>query len=224
MVHGRRVPIRRVVRPSTRRGRQRRGPALIGGLCVAGLVATSALPAFAKDAQEGTAPPAPSGLSTGQRLTVSDDVLLSPVTDSWGSAKAAAGWVAPVPGELRDAFGPRFARPVAGVSGMHRGQDLGAACGRSVRAATTGTVVQAGWFGTYGNWVLIDHGGGITTGYAHNSALKVQVGERVSTGQVIALAGTTGASTGCHVHLEARTDSVPVDPVTFLARRGVRLG
>lgn len=207
---------------SNRRGCQHIAAIATGVLFVSGLVATSALPAFASDLSEGE--PQPTASAGSQRLSVDADVTSPAVTRDLWSPDAAAGWVAPVRGELRDGFGPRFVRPVAGVSGMHRGQDLGAACGERVRAASGGTVVQAGWYGSYGNWVLIDHGNGVTTGYAHNSRLLVRVGTRVTTGQVIAAAGTTGASSGCHVHLEVRAGAAALEPVGFLRQRGVRLG
>lgn len=93
-----------------------------------------------------------------------------------------------------------------------------------MRAASDGVVVQAGWYGSYGNWVMLDHGSGIRTGYAHNTALNVRVGDRVAAGQTIAAAGTTGASSGCHVHLEVRQGGTAVDPRSFLRTKGVVLG
>lgn len=192
-------------------------------LGVLALVLSSGLPAFAVDL-DAAAPgfDDPVGM---QQLTVGAGVdAATPTVSDWLAAAAARSWVAPVPGELRDGFGPRLARPVAGASPFHRGQDLGAACGEPVRASAAGTVRQAGWFGTYGNWVLIDHGNGVTTGYAHNSLLKVVPGQRVQAGQVISRAGTTGASSGCHVHLEVRSGTTAVDPLVAMRQRGVRLG
>jgi murein DD-endopeptidase MepM/ murein hydrolase activator NlpD len=192
----------------------------VGGLCVAGLVGTTALPAVAP----GLVEPPPFGtVEAGvQRLSVSAESGAGLQFDA--PIALATGWTAPIVGDLRDGFGPRLQRPVAGVSLIHRGQDIGASCGEPVLAASSGTVVQAGWFGAYGYWALIDHGNGITTGYAHNGSLSVRVGQQVSTGQVIALAGNTGASSGCHLHLEARARGVATDPLTFMATRGVQLG
>jgi len=85
-------------------------------------------------------------------------------------------------------------------------------------------VIYAGWLGTYGNWVLIDNGSGVQTGYAHSSVLLVSNGERVSAGQPIARVGTTGASSGCHLHFEVRVGGASVDPVPFMRARGVTLG
>lgn len=136
----------------------------------------------------------------------------------------APEWVLPAAGALRDGFGPRPDAPVPGVSGYHRGQDIGAACGARVRAAASGKVVQAGWDGSYGNWVLLQHAGGVQTGYAHAERLLVRVGQRVRAGAVIAAAGSTGASSGCHVHFEVREKGRAVDPVPFMQDHGVRLG
>ncbi len=134
------------------------------------------------------------------------------------------GWALPVSGWISDRFGPRPDRPVAGVGAFHYGTDLAAGCGQPVYAATAGTVVYAGWLGSYGNWVLVDHGSGIQTGYAHNSAVLVSEGERVAAGERVALVGTTGASSGCHLHFETRVDGARIDPQPFMSARGVQLG
>jgi murein DD-endopeptidase MepM/ murein hydrolase activator NlpD len=86
--------------------------------------------------------------------------------------------------------------------------------------------VYAGPNGTYGNYIRVDHGGGITTGYAHivNGGIGVNVGQNVSAGTRIASVGSTGASTGCHLHFEVRLNGVAVDPVAYLRDRGIRLG
>jgi murein DD-endopeptidase MepM/ murein hydrolase activator NlpD len=87
-------------------------------------------------------------------------------------------------------------------------------------------VVQAERDGTYGNWVLIEHGDGIQTGYAHivNGGTEVAVGQNVEAGQEIARVGATGAATGCHLHFEVRISGKAVDPVPFMAKRGIPLG
>ena len=133
------------------------------------------------------------------------------------------GWALPVSGWISDAFGPRPVRPAAGVGAFHYGTDIAAGCGVTVYAATAGTVEYSGWLGTYGNWVLIDHGSGVQTGYAHNSELLVSRGERVEAGQPIALVGSTGASSGCHLHFETRVDGARIDPQPFMAGRGIGL-
>ncbi|GGR17218.1 M23 family metallopeptidase [Agromyces mediolanus] len=134
------------------------------------------------------------------------------------------GWALPVSGWISDPFGPRPNRPVAGVGAFHYGTDLAAGCGRPVYAATGGTVVYADWLGSYGLWVLIDHGNGVQTGYAHNSALLVSPGQSVPAGANIAEVGTTGASTGCHLHYEVRVDGARIDPQPFMSNRGITLG
>lgn len=135
------------------------------------------------------------------------------------------GWTLPVHGPMTDKFGPRPSRP-AGTAPFHPGDDIGAACGTTIVAASAGVVVEAGPNGSYGNFVLIDHGGGVETAYGHirDGGIGVTVGEQVTAGQPIAQIGTTGASTGCHLHLEVRVNGVQIDPYPFLAARGVIVG
>ncbi|GHD10542.1 hypothetical protein GCM10008096_24200 [Zhihengliuella salsuginis] len=105
-----------------------------------------------------------------------------------------------------------------GGAGMvsHIGQDYGIACGTPVKAAAAGTVVQAGYAGHSGNRVRVDHGNGLETTYNHNTSLKVSVGQTVERGDVVSLAGTTGNSTGCHLHFEVLVDGTAVDPAGWL--------
>ncbi|OJX72596.1 MAG: hypothetical protein BGO91_01250 [Leifsonia sp. 71-9] len=135
------------------------------------------------------------------------------------------GWTLPVHGPLTDGFGPRPSRP-AGTALFHPGDDIGAACGTTIVAAAAGTVVEAGPNGSYGNFVLIDHGGGVETAYGHirDGGIGVTVGEVVAAGQAIAQVGSTGASTGCHLHLEVRVNGLQIDPMPFFAARGVTIG
>lgn len=136
------------------------------------------------------------------------------------------GWAHPVTGRITDGFGPRPNPPVAGVNAFHRGTDLAASCGTPVFAATGGVVVEAQPYGTYGNWILIDHGSGVSTGYAHleSGGTFVSAGQTVTAGQLIGAVGSTGASTGCHLHFEVRLGGTAIDAVPFMAARGVILG
>jgi len=121
----------------------------------------------------------------------------------------------PVAGEITSPFGWRM-HPVLGYERFHSGLDIGADYGTVIRAAERGTVIFAGWYGGYGNAVIIDHGGGITTLYGHTSELYVTEGQAVQRGQAIAAVGSTGLSTGPHLHFEVRRDGEPTDPVAFL--------
>jgi murein DD-endopeptidase MepM/ murein hydrolase activator NlpD len=94
--------------------------------------------------------------------------------------------------------------------------DIGAGSGTPIGAAGNGTVISAGWRGGYGNAVIIDHGGGIATLYAHQSRLGVSVGQSVSQGQIIGYVGSTGYSTGPHLHWEVRVNGSPVNPRGYI--------
>ncbi|HWH00058.1 MAG TPA: M23 family metallopeptidase [Pilimelia sp.] len=127
---------------------------------------------------------------------------------------ANGGWQLPVQGTTSSEFGPRWGR-------QHEGIDIAAATGTPVRAAADGVVRKASWYGGYGNAVIIDHGGGVSTLYAHNSSLTVKPGERVRAGQLVAKVGSTGDSTGPHLHFEVEVDGKKVDPRPWFARRGL---
>ena len=96
--------------------------------------------------------------------------------------------------------------PILHYQDFHTGIDIGAAYGTNILAANSGKVITAAYHWAYGYYVMIDHGGGIVTLYAHSSKLLVTVGQMVSRGQVIALVGSTGMSTGAHLHFEVRTN------------------
>ncbi|MDE6759563.1 MAG: peptidoglycan DD-metalloendopeptidase family protein [Lachnospiraceae bacterium] len=123
----------------------------------------------------------------------------------------------PVPGynQITSYFGGRNA-PVAGASSNHKGIDIACDTGASVVAASSGTVIVATYNYAEGNYVCIDHGGGVVTVYMHNSSLAVSVGETVVAGQTIAYAGSTGVSTGPHCHFGVRVDGTYVDPLAYL--------
>jgi murein DD-endopeptidase MepM/ murein hydrolase activator NlpD len=115
----------------------------------------------------------------------------------------------PVSGPVTSGFGSRWGR-------MHEGIDIAVGEGTPVHAAASGTVIYAGWLEGYGNLVVIDHGNGLSTAYGHNSSLASSLGQSVAAGQVIAYSGSTGHSTGPHVHFEVRLNGSPVDPLGYL--------
>ena len=129
----------------------------------------------------------------------------------------------PVIGEVEftSGFGVR-SDPFLGRPAMHTGLDFRAPTGDPVRATANGKVVSSGWAGGYGRMVEIDHGNGLATRYGHMSEIHVKVGDPIKIGQVIGAVGSTGRSTGPHLHYETRIDGEPVDPQKFL-RAGVRL-
>jgi murein DD-endopeptidase MepM/ murein hydrolase activator NlpD len=121
----------------------------------------------------------------------------------------------PVKGRLTSPYGYRI-HPIYGVRKLHTGIDIAAASGTAIKAAGDGVVVFAGRWGGYGNCVILDHGGGVATLYGHCSRLAVSEGQNVTQGQSIAYVGSTGLSTGPHLHFEVRRDGHPVDPMGYL--------
>lgn len=128
-------------------------------------------------------------------------------------ASGAMSW--PISGPITSPYGWRT-HPIFGTSRYHSGIDIGADYGDPIRAADGGVIIYADWMGGYGYAVIIDHGGGISTLYGHNSELLVGVGQRVYKGQTIARAGSTGYSTGPHCHFEVRQNGSPVNPMAYL--------
>ncbi|WP_395245728.1 M23 family metallopeptidase [Agromyces sp. MMS24-K17] len=138
---------------------------------------------------------------------------------------SSSGWARPAAGRVTDGYGPRSSIcSDGGCSGsFHYAVDLGTGCSAPIYAANSGIVRFSGWSGTYGNYIQIDHGGGIWTGYAHirDGGRFVGVGQWVDAGQNIASSGTTGASTGCHLHFEVWSGGSRINPIPFMADRGV---
>ena len=130
----------------------------------------------------------------------------------------------PIVGEidLSSGFGVRM-DPFVRAMAMHTGLDFRGSTGDPARATANGTVTTAGWSGGYGRMVEIDHGNGFTTRYGHLSEILVKVGQTVRIGQTVGRVGSTGRSTGPHLHYETRIDGEAVDPQKFL-RAGLRLG
>jgi murein DD-endopeptidase MepM/ murein hydrolase activator NlpD len=127
---------------------------------------------------------------------------------SSGSGVSSSGLIWPVNGPITSGFGMRW-------GSMHEGIDIGVPCGTPIHAAASGTVIYSGWADGYGNFVVIDHGNGLATAYGHQSAIYVSSGP-VSQGQTIGAVGSTGHSTGCHLHFEVRVNGTPVDPLGYL--------
>jgi murein DD-endopeptidase MepM/ murein hydrolase activator NlpD len=121
----------------------------------------------------------------------------------------------PANGRLTSGFGWRI-HPILGYRRFHSGIDFGATHGSTIRAAESGRVIFAGWYGGYGRSVIIDHGGSLTTLYAHASQIYVSEGQMVSQGEAIAAVGSTGLSTGPHLHFEVRVNGEPVNPMNYL--------
>ncbi|NLN21968.1 MAG: peptidoglycan DD-metalloendopeptidase family protein [Syntrophomonadaceae bacterium] len=121
----------------------------------------------------------------------------------------------PAAGPITSGYGMRI-HPIYGTYSMHTGIDIGAPHGAPVKAADGGTVIYVGWMGGYGNTVVVDHGGGISTLYAHLSGFAVSSGSRVGQGQVIAYVGSTGNSTGPHLHFEVRINGHHTNPLGYL--------
>jgi murein DD-endopeptidase MepM/ murein hydrolase activator NlpD len=123
------------------------------------------------------------------------------------SGTGVLGW--PVSGPVTSGFGTRWGR-------MHEGIDIAVGVGTPVRAAAAGTVIYAAAMSGYGNLVVVDHGNGLSTAYAHNTSLVVSVGQAVAAGELVSYSGDTGNSTGPHVHFEVRVNGAAVDPLGYL--------
>jgi murein DD-endopeptidase MepM/ murein hydrolase activator NlpD len=173
----------------------------------------------------------PSGITAEGRLlpTYSDSVAAYRVLRSYhGAANNFARrshvnvqpsiW--PVEGRLMGGFGERT-DPFSGEGAMHTGVDISAPTGTPVRATADGSVTMAGWNSGYGQLVVVDHGGGYETYYAHLSRFTVMEGQEVRRGEQIGAVGSTGRVTAPHLHYEVRIGGAPVNPHTYLARAGV---
>ena len=136
------------------------------------------------------------------------------------SEKAYAGggmiWPSAASRRITSPFGNRL-HPILKIYKFHSGIDIGASYGTNILAANSGTVIKAGYNSSYGYMVMIDHGGGIVTLYAHSSKLLVSTGDTVKKGQTIALIGSTGMSTGPHLHFEVRVNGVYKNPLDYVS-------
>lgn len=138
-----------------------------------------------------------------------------PSDSSSSSVGGKMAWPVPSTGRISSYFGYRI-HPIFHTKKLHTGIDIPAPAGANVIAASNGTVIYSGWLGSYGNTVMIDHGGGIVTLYAHNSSTVVSVGQSVGRGTSIAKVGSTGNSTGPHLHFEVRKNGEYIDPLPWI--------
>ena len=161
----------------------------------------------------------PNLIHPGQRL-----VLSCATGQGAPRVSTPGGWVAPLSTwSLSSCFGMRF-DPYYHRWQLHDGLDLSVPRGTRVHAIHAGVVIRAGWSGGWGNMVEINHGGGVTTLYAHQSRISARVGQRVAKGQTIGYSGSTGASTGPHLHLRLHLNGKPANPAPFLRSHGIRIG
>jgi murein DD-endopeptidase MepM/ murein hydrolase activator NlpD len=130
-----------------------------------------------------------------------------------GERPSTVAW--PVEGPITSPFGWRI-HPIFGTKKLHTGIDIGVSYGTPIHAAASGIVILAQKYGGYGNATVIDHGGGLSTLYGHQSKIAVKVGQEVTVGQVIGYVGCTGYCTGPHLHFETRENGAPVDPMKYL--------
>ncbi|GAF27404.1 membrane proteins related to metalloendopeptidases [Moorella thermoacetica Y72] len=136
------------------------------------------------------------------------------VPSGWTPVEGGVKWPTPGISTITSPFGPRV-DPVRGGSSFHTGVDIAAPMGTPVHAAADGVVAVAGWMGNFGNAVYIQHAGDMVTIYAHLSQIAVQRGQQVKAGEVIAYSGSTGKSTGPHLHFEVRLHGQPVNPINY---------
>lgn len=154
-------------------------------------------------------------------LAISENIaaMLRNLENSGGGASEESGgtgkFMWPCTGPITSYYGWRT-HPIFGTTKYHSGMDIAVDTGTPIHAADSGTIVYSGWLGGYGNCVMIDHGGGLVSLYAHNSELNVSEGQYVTKGTVVAYAGSTGYSTGPHCHFEVRLHGELTEPLNYL--------
>ncbi|GGV74188.1 peptidase [Streptomyces gelaticus] len=187
------------------------GAEAAGSAAPTGAGAGSALPSKAPSAVA----------SAAEKSAPAKSVTAAPESKAPAAKSSSSGYVHPVPGNHTTnyrASGSNWS------SGSHSGIDFPVASGTSVKAITSGTVVTAGWGGAYGNQVVIKHADGRYSQYGHMSSLSVSAGQSVGAGQQVGLSGSTGNSTGPHLHFEVRTGPAygsDIDPIAYLASHGI---
>ncbi len=172
------------------------------------------------------------GISKPERLRMGQEIFIpgaKPLDRASGrlliklKRSIRAKFARPLDGNLSisSGYGDRRKNPVTGLREVHRGVDLRAAWGTPIHAAADGIVEFVGWMGGYGRLVILDHKGSLSTYYGHTSKSFVDAGQRVKKGQVIAQVGSTGSSTGPHLHFEVRRNGKPVSPYVYLGIQSV---
>lgn len=164
----------------------------------------------------------------GPLVAVPAVIASSSMVGAVGTRPTVVGeWGYPLSGDYykSDGFGWRSVKDCSYCSSDHKGYDMSQKCGATIYAAGPGRVIRAGAWGTFGNAVQIEHGGGVTTIYGHMmwNSLIVESGVQVVAGTPLGREGSTGASTGCHLHFEVRFNGVAIDPAPFMAERGLPL-
>jgi murein DD-endopeptidase MepM/ murein hydrolase activator NlpD len=153
----------------------------------------------------------------------SEQTMSENFSESGGSGSSnitgSGGWTLPVHAPLSSRFGMRY-HPILHRMELHSGDDLAASYGTPIRAAKSGTVLYAGWKTGFGNTIMIDVGNGLVTLYGHTSKMRVSPGEHVNAGQYIGNVGSTGWSTGPHLHFEIRKNGKPINPLPYLKKAG----
>jgi len=148
------------------------------------------------------------------------NAMIAKILQLQGAGEYVGGtmcWPSAASTNITSPFGMRM-HPILKQNKMHTGIDIGAAGGTNILAANSGIVISAGWNNSYGYMVMVDHGGGIVTLYAHSSKLLVANGDIVNRGQAIALVGSTGMSTGNHLHFEVRVNGQYQDPMNYVSK------
>ncbi len=170
----------------------------------------------ARIAQIAGGPPAPPlGQAAGSGFASVLSAVAEPGSGPQTAASARMQW--PVAGEVTSGFGERK-NPLGPGSDFHPGVDIAAEAGTPIAAAAAGRVISAGPDGGYGNLIVVDDGNGVTTRYGHCSQIFARVGDTVAAGEQIGAVGSTGRSTGPHLHFEVRVDDRPVDPANYLSQ------
>ena len=149
------------------------------------------------------------------QLVAESQQIAGVINGSSGGGVGTGDMMRPVSGPVTSPYGYRM-HPILHYLKLHTGVDFGVGYGAPIRAADSGTVIYATWMGGYGNVVIVDHGRGISTLYAHQSSLAVGNGARVARGQTVGYVGSTGFSTGPHLHFEVRVNGNPVDPMGYI--------